>query len=587
MTAAVWAIRAQRTYDSARGDLQAVQTDARIDLSTLTLAAARRDHADFLALQGHLDALDRLTRLPRPAAWTLRLWSPAGRRYEADRQLLAAARELAAGGVGVTGIAADSLAAFEQTGFTGKANAASPTWLDVLYRQQGELVAAVGRVERARAQIEALDKNLLPSPVRARLPALDSALGGRDLTELTTTALPQLFAGLGAAAPVNYLVLIENPEELRPSGGFPGTLALVTLSHGQLASYAFFDIYDLNQAYAASDHPPVPQPWPLATYAPTGELSMLDATWWADFPTSAQTLLAMYRYTGWPPVNGVVAIDPAVVGRLLAVTGPQSIDIDGERRSVDSQNFLAEIERERRLAMSGQKSDLAHKQMVALVGRNIIAQLQGADRPTLQHVIHLLGQAADRRDIQAYATDAGVEQFLDGHRWTGRLVPDRSTPTLAITMANVAFGKSSQLMQPVYAIDVRPAPGDAERVTLKITLQHTGTANPSDPFDAFYQGTQRWWIDVALPASSTLLGSSVPRVPDPGAAGGGAYLIALDPGQTAALTLSFEMPQAETFLIRRQPGLQPADLTLTAPGCAAPARRTLNTDQRVSLARCG
>ena len=46
--------------------------------------------------------------------------------------------------------------------------------------------------------------------------------------------LAALFNALGGPAPSRYLLVFQNPAELRPTGGFPGTMALVTLNQGEL-----------------------------------------------------------------------------------------------------------------------------------------------------------------------------------------------------------------------------------------------------------------------------------------------------------------------------------------------------------------
>ena len=53
--------------------------------------------------------------------------------------------------------------------------------------------------------------------------------------DLADQYFPLARATLGGDSPVRYLVLFQNPAELRPSGGFPGTMGIVEFERGQLS----------------------------------------------------------------------------------------------------------------------------------------------------------------------------------------------------------------------------------------------------------------------------------------------------------------------------------------------------------------
>ena len=240
-----------------------------------------------------------------------------------------------------------------------------------------------------------IDESVLPAGAQTKLTELDQLASSHDLNDLIEASFPALQAAFGADGPARYLVLIQNPSELRPSGGFPGTIAIVTFDRGQLRDYEFYNVYDLNEAYTTHSHNPVAQPWALSHYAPSPELSILDASWWSDFPTSAATILKMYQSTGWPPIKGVIALDPAVVRAMLKLTGPMTIDVDGEMRTITSDNVHDEIERQRRLARDGEKTEDVHKQVVAIIGKHLIDQVKDGDRQTILNMVDAIEQTAE------------------------------------------------------------------------------------------------------------------------------------------------------------------------------------------------
>ena len=90
---------------------------------------------------------------------------------------------------------------------------------------------------------------------------------------------------LGQGGSKRYLVLAQDPAELRPTGGYIGTVSIVEFRDGDMTSHDFQDVFDLDLqpglAYVAPpqalrDHLLGDVPWLLA-----------DANWSPDFPTSA------------------------------------------------------------------------------------------------------------------------------------------------------------------------------------------------------------------------------------------------------------------------------------------------------------
>jgi hypothetical protein len=557
---------AEATYNRVTTDVQNLQLLSSSDFSSFTPADADRVRSQFVQLQSDVDRLDEQTTVPDRLVPVVLKLPYLGPRYSAGKQIIHVVQLLADSGVQASSIGQQALSAYKQTGLSSSLAPTNPTWLDVINQNMPQILEIQSQIQQALELRTQIDESVLPPNARAKLDKLDQLASSHDLNKLINTQLPALDAAFGGDEPTRYLVLIQNPSELRPSGGFPGTIAIVTFDRGQLRSYEFYDVYELNQAYTTSQHEPVPQPWALSKYASSPELSILDASWWSDFPTSAATIMKMYQATGWPPIRGVVAIDPAMVSSMLRLSGPLTIDVDGEMRTITADNVHDEIERQRRLVRDGEKTEDVHKQVVAIIGKELIERFKGSDRSTTLDMVNAIKQTADSRDLQIYSSDPNVEALIEKRDWAGQMVPVSTQPTLAITYANVAFGKSSELMHPSYTLTLGPSSNGMRSAHLEISMVHTGS--PED--DPFYSGFQRWWVDVSLPSGSVRTGSSVADVPNPDEPTGGSYEIPLMPGTAKTVTIDFLMPDDESLRIRRQPGLTSARVTVTEVGCHTP-----------------
>ena len=131
----------------------------------------------------------------------------------------------------------------------------------------------------------------------------------------------RLPAILGWDGPRRYLVLTQDPAELRPTGGFTGSYGIIAFDHGRITERVFRDVFllDARRSSRSSNRRPSSrttssgrQPWQLA-----------DADWSPEFATSAQDALRLYtNESGDDRIDGVLGITTFTIDQLLKVTGP-------------------------------------------------------------------------------------------------------------------------------------------------------------------------------------------------------------------------------------------------------------------------
>ena len=164
-----------------------------------------------------------------------------------------------------------------------------------------------GQLESARdAMIQRIDKYG---------PLLDSYL---SLSE-------RLPAILGSDGPRRYLILTQNPAELRPTGGFIGSYGIIAFDHGRVTERSFRDVFLLDFPW---DFPFIEPPPELANYllGPKQPWQLADANWSPDFPTSAQDALRLYtNESGDTHIDGVLGITTYTIDELLKFTGPITV----------------------------------------------------------------------------------------------------------------------------------------------------------------------------------------------------------------------------------------------------------------------
>jgi len=572
---------AWHAYRSARAEIAVLQSLAHRDPSTIR-------ESDLAGAIGELDGLHTdlgtlndtvsvpiLNRLIPVVPWV-------GPRYVATRRALLMAGDLVSAGQTGARVGEQVFAAFTTTGAMSHTPPTGQTWLDVLQAHTADIRSMVNNYDQARAVRTTIDDRLLPASLAHQLGTFDRLSARVNVDRLANQDLPAVIGALGERGPQRYMFLFQNWGELRPAGGFPGTVALVTIDRGQIRDYQFFDVHDLSDDYVRLRPAKLPEPWPIQQYFPQDGFLIQDATWYADFPKSGQQFMAMYTATDWPSINGMVAVEPSLVSDLLRVTGPMTVNIDGEDRLITADNVYDEIERPRKLRIegiiSGPENNL-HKEALGTIGKALVDRLKASPRGELISAGKSVMAAADRRDVQIYVADSKVEAMLDQRRWSGRLVPDSGVPTLAITYGNLVTDKSSTNLQPTTTLTLSPPSGGRIQATLDLHLTNTGTGPGTD----FYEGFQDWWIQLDLPNGSRVITSSSPPEPDPESPNGGSYRLPLAPGQSGTITVVFSMPASNALLIRRQPGVATVQMTVAQTGCQVPSPSPLATDRSVDL----
>jgi len=131
-------------------------------------------------------------------------------------------------------------------------------------------------------------------------------VGGNFKTALTL---------LGDPMPHRYLVLLQNNHELRATGGFIGSYAIIDVNDGAISKVEVKDVYQTDGQLKDVIAPPP------GIDQVADRLYMRDANYSPDFPTAAQEIMWFLEHSQGPSVDTVIAIDQTVAEKLLTLTG--------------------------------------------------------------------------------------------------------------------------------------------------------------------------------------------------------------------------------------------------------------------------
>lgn len=385
-----------------------------------------------------------------------------------------------------------------------------------LKQAQPQLAATQAALERVRQDRRTICTARLSPQMSRWVAHLDQMLLSLENGVRGAMALPEL---LGALGPRTYLVLIQNDDELRPTGGFISGVARVVLDKGRVVELAFEDSYAVDDL----SHPYPEPPRPLREIMGAEMWVFRDANWSPDFPTSAQVALGLYRFYDARPVDGVIALDQQALRLLVAALEPLKVVEYPE--PVRRDNVIQALRQSWIPSEEGfteewwqHRKDFIGRLVTAMVNRlqNEPGQVNSVD----------LGwavlRALEEKHLFVYLPHAGkASQMLRQAGWDGAL---RAVPGdyLMVVDANLGFNKVGPFITESisYTVDLRePA---QPRATLTLVHRHTGQ-DPGVPcrhqtrYDLTYeQMMQRCYWDyvrVYVPQGSRPLEATSHPVP--------------------------------------------------------------------------
>jgi hypothetical protein len=247
---------------------------------------------------------------------------------------------------------------------------------------------------------------------------------------------------------LSYLVILQNSDELRATGGFMGSYFFLEFSHGMLNLTPIQDIYDI--AGQQQNFPTSPRGH--AEYLSEGKgLFVQDANWWPDSADSAEKILQLWQEIAKQSpyldqnreIAGIIFINLNFIEKLLTQIGPiQLADYD---KAIDAQNF-AQLARADRLDFfpgSSEKANFLDHSKVAI--ENQLSQLSFQEYLALgQMVLDNL----ENKNIQLYSQDSELQKIWQKHHFAGQLRRNNPNNFYFYSIeTNVGINKANRLLE--------------------------------------------------------------------------------------------------------------------------------------------
>lgn len=362
--------------------------------------------------------------------------------------------------------------------------------LETLAQITPQLDGISAKVEEMNTAIAEIDPNDYPEelrgyPLRQYVQMLHDA--GETAKVALTDARPvieQLPAMAGAEGePKKYLVIFQNDNELRPTGGFMTAYAVIKVENGKIFPEKSDDIYVLDQKFR--QRPPIPEQ--LGRYLTSeSRWNLRDMNIDPNFSNSMDTFYSYYQNIPGEhqDIDGIIAIDTNVLTRIVEVLGP--VDVPGygtfsaetDRRCDCAQIIyvLSEIiDRPTPYIRENRKGILAPMM------QSIIQKTYATSKDKWPLLAELAWQGIEGRHVQFHFFDEKMQAAAETINAAG-LVPvlPEEGDYLTVIDANLGGAKSNLFIETSGVIDVESMADGKVTKTVELTYRNTHPASNCD-----------------------------------------------------------------------------------------------------------
>ena len=244
--------------------------------------------------------------------------------------------------------------------------------------------------------------------------------------------LPQMLGADGQTR--TYLIVAQNNAELRSTGGLPGSWGTITVTDGAISMGGDFHTVLHKDGLRAS--------------ATDEEISYVCATihtdpaqmnFTPDFTRVGTLAREYWEQVGNGSVDGVIAIDPVFLQRLLALTGgftaADGTVVDGSNAASILLNGAYKA-----IGDDGDAQDAFFASVAAQAFDHVMNNLGGVDMTALLDVIQASGE--DGR-LLVWMANEDEEALMDQLGLSGALEDDPATPELGVYLNDSTVSKIS------------------------------------------------------------------------------------------------------------------------------------------------
>lgn len=243
-----------------------------------------------------------------------------------------------------------------------------------------------------------------------------------------------------------YAVILQDNQELRPSGGFIQAVAVMDFKDGQLIDHQVYGVYQLDAMVPGT----VELPEEIKPYLAEENWFFHDANWAVDFPSSANQIAWFLKQATNHQIDGVVTLNYESLATLLAYTG--KLDLNGFNQVLDNKNFFNRVENQIENTVNQENTYYAQEILEQFIGKLVNL----SQDESLEILDFYFNQLENNQEFMVFF-DQDLQQTIKELTWDGNLVipqcpssfmiDDCLIDSLYVNETNIGLNKVNKYIQ--------------------------------------------------------------------------------------------------------------------------------------------
>ncbi len=321
-------------------------------------------------------------------------------------------------------------------------------FFQLIYESEPELQGLKANLDLAQLNLAKIRRLGILWPVYEQIADFRLELAQvSDLLEKISPITKLLPALVGYPSQSDFLVIMHNNDELRPSGGFIGVFGLLSVNQGEINSLQTYDSYHLDMPAVGKWK--LEPPAPIKKYMKVDNWYLRDANWSPDWPSSARQIQAIYYGESTaiaqaaPSFTGVIGITPEFVSDLIRLVG--SIEVQGEIYTPENLQPLLQYTVE----VAYLEQDISQWDRKAVINE-LLAELKNRlltlETKNIPALLQIFSENMETKDMQLYFNNSQWQTLVTEIGADGS-VRSSDSDYLLVVDANLAAFKSDAVMK--------------------------------------------------------------------------------------------------------------------------------------------
>ena len=266
---------------------------------------------------------------------------------------------------------------------------------------------------------------------------LDSAM---ELLQKYDEYVPYIDVVLGDGSDKTYMFIAQNSAEIRACGGLPASMGVITIKDGILHIGKFLPCLKVIPYLNKGINSNFPQVEKDLFYMNWYGYKLTCATVNPHFPRAAQILARGYKKKNKKAVDGIISMTPAIVGRLIAITGPITLKNGVKLDEKYSVKYLQRDVYFQYFTKKAMTSEKLHKQaddkcseVFAEAAKKVISNvMKDLDLKKILKLVDVIKKSSEDRVFMMWMANSKDQEIVKKLGCSGSLNYDSKNPELGV-----------------------------------------------------------------------------------------------------------------------------------------------------------